>query len=114
MKEYLYFSAPWCGPCRRENPNVVRLYNTYKNKGFTIFSVSLDDNAEAWKEAIKKDGLTWPNHVSDLLKWNSPLPQLYGFSGIPHTVLLNKEGNIIGVGLRGEKLEQKLKEIFSK
>ncbi|MDG1742388.1 MAG: TlpA disulfide reductase family protein [Crocinitomicaceae bacterium] len=108
------FWASWCGPCRRENPNVVRLYNTYKNKGFTIFSVSLDDNAEAWKEAIKKDGLTWPNHVSDLLKWNSPLPQLYGFSGIPHTVLLNKEGNIIGVGLRGEKLEQKLKEIFSK
>ncbi|MDC3252880.1 TlpA family protein disulfide reductase [Crocinitomicaceae bacterium] len=107
------FWASWCGPCRRENPNVVRLYNIYKKKGFTIFSVSLDDNARAWKEAIKKDGLVWPNHVCDLLKWNSPLPQLYGFSGIPHTVLLNKEGNIIGVGLRGGKLEQKLKEIFS-
>lgn len=107
------FWASWCGPCRRENPNVVRLYNKYKNKGFTVFSVSLDDNAEAWKAAIKKDGLAWPNHVSDLLKWNSPLPQLYGFSGIPHTVLLNTEGNVIGVGLRGESLEQKLNEIFS-
>ena len=108
------FWASWCGPCRRENPNVVRLYNKFKNKGFTVYSVSLDDNMEAWKAAIVSDGLVWPNHVSDLLKWNSPLPQRYGFSGIPHTVLLNKEGNIIGVGLRGESLEQKLNEIFSK
>jgi thiol-disulfide isomerase/thioredoxin len=108
------FWASWCMPCRRENPNVVRLYNKYKNKGFTIFSVSLDKDAEAWKEAIEKDGLVWPNHVSDLLQWNSPLPQLYGFSGIPHTVLVNPEGNIIGVGLRGASLEQKLEEIFSK
>jgi len=108
------FWASWCGPCRRENPTVVRLYNKYKDKGFTVFSVSLDDNQEAWKGAIEADGLVWPNHVSDLLKWNSPLPQLYGFSGIPHTVLLNTEGNIIGVGLRGESLEQKLNEIFSK
>ncbi len=65
-------------------------------------------------EAIKKDGLIWPNHVSDLLQWKSPMPQLYGFSGIPHTVLLNPEGNIIGTGLRGASLEQKLKEIFEK
>lgn len=108
------FWASWCMPCRRENPNVVRLYNKYKNKGFTIFSVSLDKDAEAWKEAIEKDGLVWPNHVSDLQQWNSPLPQLYGFSGIPHTVLVNPEGNIIGVGLRGASLEQKLEEIFAK
>lgn len=108
------FWASWCMPCRRENPNVVRLYNKYKNKGFTIFSVSLDKDAEAWKEAIEKDGLVWSNHVSDLLQWNSPLPQLYGFSGIPHTVLVNPEGNIIGVGLRGASLEQKLEEIFAK
>jgi thiol-disulfide isomerase/thioredoxin len=108
------FWASWCMPCRRENPNVVRLYNKYKNKGFTIFSVSLDKDAEAWKEAIEKDGLVWPNHVSDLLQWNSPLPQLYGFSGIPHTVLVNPQGNIIGVGLRGASLEQKLEEIFAK
>lgn len=108
------FWASWCGPCRRETPNVVRLYNKYKSQGFTIFSVSLDDNLEAWKSAIVSDGMSWPNHVSDLLKWNSPMPQLYGFSGIPHTVLLNREGNVIGVGLRGESLEQKLNEIFSK
>lgn len=107
------FWASWCGPCRRESPNVVKLYNKYKDRGFTIYSVSLDDNMEAWKTAIKADGLVWPNHVSDLLKWNSPLPQLYGFTGIPHTVLLNREGNVIGVGLRGESLEQKLNEVFS-
>ncbi|MDX2362734.1 MAG: TlpA disulfide reductase family protein [Crocinitomicaceae bacterium] len=106
------FWASWCAPCRRENPNVVALYNKYKNQGFTIYSVSLDNDPIAWKKAIEEDGLVWPNHVSDLLQWNSPLPQLYGFNGIPHTVLLNKEGNIIATGLRGVDLEQKLKEIF--
>jgi len=106
------FWASWCAPCRRENPNVVKLYNKYKNSGFTVFSVSLDNNATAWKQAIEKDGLIWPNHVSDLLQWDSPMPQLYGFNGIPHTVLVNKEGNIIGTGLRGAELEQKLKELF--
>ncbi len=106
------FWASWCAPCRRESPNVVRLYHQYKNKGFTVYSVSLDNDKEAWKAAIEKDGLAWPNHVSDLLQWNSPMPQLYGFDGIPYTVLVNKEGNIIGTGLRGAELEQKLKEIF--
>jgi thiol-disulfide isomerase/thioredoxin len=108
------FWASWCGPCRRENPNVVRLYHKYKNKGFTVFSVSLDNNADAWKAAIERDGLVWPNHGSDLLKWSSPVIQSYGFDGIPYTVLLNKEGNFIGTGLRGKELEQKLEEIFSK
>jgi len=108
------FWASWCRPCRMENPNVDKLYNKYKNKGFTIYSVSLDDKEAAWQEAIEADGLVWPNHVSDLKGWESPLPQLYGFNGIPHTVLLNPEGKIIGVKLRGAELEQKLKEIFSK
>ena len=108
------FWASWCVPCRKENPNVVRLYKKYKSKGFTVFSVSLDDNKEDWKAAIQKDGLIWENHVSDLLKWNSQMPQLYGFNGIPHTVLINPEGNIIGVGLRGAELERKLEEIFAK
>ncbi len=108
------FWASWCGPCRKENPNVVRLYNKYKDRGFTVFSVSLDEDPEAWKAAIAKDGLAWPNHCSDLLRWSSPVIQTYGFSGIPYTVLLNKEGNFIGVNLRGEELEQKLKEIFEK
>jgi thiol-disulfide isomerase/thioredoxin len=108
------FWASWCGPCRKENPNVVRLYNQYKAKGFTVFSVSLDQDAEAWKKAIASDGLIWPNHVSDLLGWQTPLVQLYAFEGIPHTVLIDQEGKIIGTGLRGESLEQKLKEQFSK
>ncbi len=108
------FWASWCGPCRRENPNVVRLYNQYKAQGFTVFSVSLDQDAEAWKKAIASDGLNWPNHVSDLLGWQTPLVQLYGIEGIPHTVLIDQEGKIIGTGLRAESLEQKLKEQFSK
>lgn len=108
------FWASWCGPCRRENPNVVRLYNQYKDKGFTVYSVSLDQDAAAWKNAIKADGLIWPNHVSDLLGWNTPMTQLYGFNSIPHTVLIDKNGKIIGTGLRGEFLEQKLKEVLSK
>jgi thiol-disulfide isomerase/thioredoxin len=108
------FWASWCGPCRQENPNVVRLYNKYKDKGFTIYSVSLDKDAEAWKRAIASDGLVWPNHVSDLLHWNSPMPTLYGFQGIPYTVLVDKEGKIIATGLRGQSLEQKLVELLGK
>jgi thiol-disulfide isomerase/thioredoxin len=106
------FWASWCGPCRQENPNVVRAYNKFKDKGFTVFSVSLDDDVNAWKRAIKTDGLIWPNHVSDLKKWNSPLPELYGFDGIPYTVLIDKQGKIIGTNLRGQALEQKLNEIL--
>ncbi|MCH2225624.1 MAG: AhpC/TSA family protein [Crocinitomicaceae bacterium] len=108
------FWASWCRPCRQENPSVVRLYNKYKDQGFTVYSVSLDRNKEAWKTAIERDGLIWPNHVSDLLEWKTPMLQLYGFSSIPHTVLIDKEGIIIGTKLRGTSLEQKLEEIFSK
>ncbi len=106
------FWASWCGPCRQENPNVVRAYNKFKDKGFTVFSVSLDSDANAWKRAIKSDGLIWPNHVSDLKQWKSPLPALYGFDGIPYTVLIDKQGKIIGTNLRGPALEQKLNEIL--
>jgi len=106
------FWASWCGPCRRENPNLVRLYETYKNKGFTVYSVSLDKKHDAWVNAIKKDNLSWPNHVSDLMQWESPMIQLYGFNSIPYTVLIDKEGKIIATGLRGSSLEQKLKELM--
>lgn len=106
------FWASWCGPCRKENPNVVRMYEKYKSKGFTVYSVSLDKDAEAWKRAIAADGLVWPNHVSDLLQWDSPMPQLYGFQGIPYTVLVDKKGKIIGTNLRGPALEQKLAEVL--
>ncbi|MDB0011517.1 TlpA family protein disulfide reductase [Crocinitomicaceae bacterium] len=107
------FWASWCGPCRKENPNVVRLYNQFKDKGFTVYSVSLDKDISAWQKAIESDGLAWPNHVSDLLGWESSMPTLYGFQGIPHTVLIDKEGKIIQVGLRGQSLEQKLNELFN-
>ena len=106
------FWASWCGPCRRENPNVIRLYNMYKDKGFTVYSVSLDENKDAWLGAIAADGLVWPNHVSDLSKWNSPVVQAYQIQGIPHTVLVDPKGKIIDIGLRGAALEQKLNEIF--
>ena len=108
------FWASWCQPCRRENPNVVKLYNKYKNDGFTVYSVSLDKDRNAWKQAIAADGLIWPNHVSDLLMWETPLVKNYNFSGIPHTVLIDPDGKIIGQKLRGAELEQKLKEIFKK
>jgi thiol-disulfide isomerase/thioredoxin len=108
------FWASWCGPCRRENPNVVKLYKKYKSKGFEIFSVSLDEDPKAWKQAIEQDGLSWPNHVSDLLGWKTPLIQTYRFDGIPHTVLLDRKGQILSTGLRGSALEQKLIEALAK
>lgn len=106
------FWASWCGPCRKENPNVVRLYKEYNKKGFEVFSVSLDDNKDAWKRAVEADGLVWPYHVSDLAKWNSVVVKQFGITGIPFTILVGKDGNIIATGLRGPQLEQKLKELI--
>ncbi len=106
------FWASWCGPCRRENPNVVRLYNKYKDKGFTVYSVSLDHNKESWEKAIERDQLTWPNHVSDLKRWQSAPAQMYQVKGIPTTFLLDQNGKVIGKNLRGQQLEQKLAELF--
>ncbi len=105
------FWASWCGPCRQENPNVVRMYNKYKDEGFEILGVSLDRDKTRWLGAIEKDGLTWP-HVSDLKGWQNAVAQQYGVRSIPHTVLLDAEGNIIARNLRGSALEQKLEEIF--
>lgn len=108
------FWASWCGPCRKENPNVVRLYNKYKDENFDIFSVSLDKDKDKWIRAIKADGLIWDHHVSDLKYWDSEVVSKYQFRGIPHTVLVDPEGKIIAEKLRGPSLEQKLKEIFGK
>lgn len=108
----LDFWASWCKPCRMENPNVVRMYNEYKDKGFTIFSVSLDDNKDRWVAAIQQDGLIWPTHVSDLKGWQSEPAQLYMVNSIPQTFLIGKDGNILAVGLRGTQLENKLKELL--
>ena len=108
----LDFWASWCGPCRKENPTVVRLYEKYKDQGFTVMSVSLDQNEERWKQAIEKDQLSWPNHVSDLKGWSSAAPKKYSVRGIPFTVLIDKEGKIIDTNLRGAMLEQELARIF--
>lgn len=108
----LDFWASWCGPCRQENPNVVAMYEKYKDKGFTVFSVSLDKDKDAWLEAIAADNLSWPNHVSDLNGWNSSAAVSYGVDAIPAAFLIDGEGKIIGKNLRGPALEQKLKEIL--
>lgn len=105
------FWAAWCGPCRRENPNVVRMYNEYHDKGFEILSVSLDRSKDKWLQAIQQDGLTW-NHVSDLKYFNSQAAQDYQISAIPATYLIGPEGKIVAKNLRGSSLEAKLKEIF--
>ncbi len=105
------FWASWCGPCRMENPRMTEIYRKYKNKNFEIFGVSLDDDLNAWKEAIKKDHLNWI-HVSELKKWDSDVVQTYQFETIPYTVLIDKEGKIIAKGLSGDELEQKLLEIL--
>ena len=107
----LDFWASWCGPCRRENPNVTRIYSQYHDKGFEVFSVSLDSDAASWKRAIEADKLVWPNHVSDLKKWQSRAAAIYGVRSIPSTFLLDKEGRIVQRDLRGADLERAVKQM---
>ncbi|WP_185955303.1 TlpA disulfide reductase family protein [Solitalea koreensis] len=107
------FWASWCGPCRAENPNVVRIYNKYHDKGLNILGVSLDKNATEWKKAIADDQLNW-NHVSDLMFWDSQLAKAYKVEAIPHTVLIDENGVIIANNLRGEELEKKIAAILGK
>lgn len=108
----LDFWASWCRPCRVENPNVVKLYNKYKAKGFEVFSFSLDQEKEKWLQAIKQDGLIWKSHASDLKGWQSATIPVYGYNSIPFTVLIDREGNIIAKNLRGAELEAKLAELM--
>jgi peroxiredoxin len=109
------FWASWCGPCRRENPNVVKAYNKYKDKNFTILGVSLDqpNGKKRWLDAIHKDGLTW-TQVSDLKFWKSKVADLYVVRGIPQNFLIDPSGKIIAKGLHGFDLEDKLAELFGK
>lgn len=109
------FWASWCGPCRQENPNVVAAYNKFKDKGFTIYGVSLDrpGKKDDWVAAIEKDGLGQWTNVSDLQFWKSPVVKLYSIKGIPQNYLLDKEGRIVASNLRGEALEEKLAEVLN-
>ena len=108
------FWASWCGPCRRENPNVVRAYQKYKKAkfkdgdGFEIFSVSLDSDIPRWEAAIKKDGLDWKHHVSDLKKWDNEAAAMYGVSSIPMSFLVDPNGIIVAKNLRGIELHRQL------
>ncbi len=105
------FWASWCGPCRGENPNVVKAYNLFKDKNFTVLGVSLDNKKESWLNAIHEDHLTW-THVSDLKQWQSAVVGLYGFDGIPYNVLLDPQGKVIATALRGDDLEKTLSDVL--
>ena len=105
------FWASWCGPCRAENPNVVRIYDRFKEDGFEILGVSLDENRTDWLGAIAEDGLAW-KHVSDLKGWSNAVAEQYAVRSIPHTVLVGPDGTILAKNLRGEALEQKIAEVL--
>jgi thiol-disulfide isomerase/thioredoxin len=105
------FWASWCGPCREENPNVLKSYRAYHSKGFMVLGVSLDDEKRPWIEAIRKDGMPWMQ-VSDLKGWKNSVAVMYGIEGIPMNYLLDKNGIIVAKGLRGDDLEKKLAEFL--
>lgn len=108
---FIDFWAAWCGPCISEMPNVVEAYEKYKNKGFEVVGVSLDRTEEEWLKGIKDLKMTWPQ-MSDLKFWESEVVALYSIQGIPHTILLDKEGKIIAKDLRGKELHDKLAELL--
>jgi peroxiredoxin len=109
------FWASWCGPCRAENPNYVKAYQQYKDKGFTMLGISLDRAGakDAWLAAIKKDGLEW-TQLSDLQFWDNGVAKLYGVKAIPQNFLIDPHGKIVATNLRGDDLEKRLEEVFSK
>ncbi len=106
------FWASWCGPCRRENPNVVATYNDFKDQGFEILGVSLDKTQSAWEGAVEKDGLTW-THVSDLRGWTNDAARQYGVNSIPATFLLDRDGKVVARNLRGDALRAKVAELMA-
>ena len=108
----LDFWASWCGPCRRENPNIVKAYEEYKDKGFDIFAISLDSSRDSWLAAIEKDGLVWTN-VSDLLLWDSEPAKLYGVRAIPSNFLIDENGVIVAKNLKGEDLHNTLNDLLN-
>jgi peroxiredoxin len=107
----LDFWAAWCGPCRQENPNIVAVYNDYKEKGFSVFGVSLDRDRDAWLKAIDDDKLTW-EHVSDLAYWNNAAAQMYAVNSIPSSLIVDKNGKIIAKNKRDEELRETVSELL--
>lgn len=109
------FWASWCKPCREENQNVLKLYQKHNKDGFTVISISIDEKRERWVDAIRQDKLSWC-HVSSLTGWDCPVSNslgvTYGMSGVPYTLLVGRDGKVIGHNIRGEKLEEKLGELF--
>ena len=111
------FWASWCAPCRRENPIIVETYHKYKDasfkngEGFTIFSISMDMNQTAWKNAVAKDSLDWPYHVSDLKGWNNKAALQYHIKAVPFSYLIDGDGIVVAVNPRGEKLENELRKL---
>ena len=106
------FWASWCGPCRQEMPNVVANYERYHAKGFEVIGVSFDQKKEAWVNAVQQMGMRWPQ-MSDLKGWKCAAADIYGVFSIPSNVLLDPQGKIIAIDLRGEKLGEKLKEVYN-
>jgi peroxiredoxin len=109
----LDFWASWCVPCRQENPNVVKLFNQYKGKGFNILGISLDDDKAAWQQAITADKLTW-QHASDLKKFDGDTEHLYHIEAIPSNFVIDPQGNIIAKNVTGKNLEEFLNKTFAK
>lgn len=106
------FWASWCPPCRKENPNVVAIYNTFKDKNFDILGISLDEDKEKWRAAIKEDQIAW-TQTSELKGWKSSIVDLYGVESIPSNVLIDPSGNVVGINLMGEELKEKLDELLN-
>ena len=113
----IHFWASWCGPCRRETPYIVKAYNKYKDanfkngNGFTVVSVSLDMKRASWEKAIKDDGMIWPYHISDLKGWRNAAAKLYHIRSVPTNYLIDGDGTIVAVNLRGAHLEATLKKL---
>lgn len=114
------FWASWCAPCRKESPTLVEAYETFKDvkfddgKGFAVFSVSLDMKKESWTKAIEEDKLDWPYHVSDLKGWRNEVAKEYKIKSVPASYLIDGEGTILAINLRGEELIKKLKKLQRK
>ena len=107
----LDFWASWCGPCLVENPEIKKAYDEFKDKNFTVLSVSLDSNRKMWLDAIKKDNMTW-YHVCDLKYWKNEAALLYGIVSVPQNVLIDPAGKVIARNLKGIRLREELRQII--